>query len=138
MKFAAVALAVQTTAAYGASLDVFVDNVRNDKGHILVAVCPDQDFLTAKCPFVGSAPARKGLVEVRVANIPPGTYAVQVFQDENDNQQIDRNFIGLPTEGMGFSNDAPFRFGPPTFKDAAITVGPNGAHTELRLRYFTD
>jgi uncharacterized protein (DUF2141 family) len=138
MKFVAVALVVQTTAAFGASLDVSVENVRYDKGHILVAVCPAQDFLTARCPFVGSAPASRGLVEVRVPNIPPGTYAVQVFQDENDNPKIDRNFLGLPTEGMGFSNDAPFRFGPPTFKDAAIIVGPNGAQTELRLRYFTD
>jgi uncharacterized protein (DUF2141 family) len=138
MKIAALTLSIHTVAASGTYVDVYVGNVRNDRGHILVAVCPEPGFLTANCPFVGSAPARKGVVEARVSGFPPGTYAVQVFHDENDNRQIDRNLLGLPTEGMGFSNDAPFRFGPPTFKDAAIEIGPSGARAELRLRYFFD
>ncbi|HEX2939566.1 MAG TPA: DUF2141 domain-containing protein, partial [Rhodopila sp.] len=121
-------VAVLLAAAAGptASLDIQVSNVRNDKGHVLAAVCTQSQFLTAHCAYVGSVPSRSGEVTVRISGIPPGTYAVQVFQDENDNKAIDRNFIGIPTEGMGFSNDARFHFGPPSFADAAVRIGAAG------------
>ncbi len=73
---------------------------------------------------------------VRIAGIPPGTYAVQAFHDENDNLVVDRNFMGMPKEGIGFSNDAPFRFGPPRFRDAAIALGPDGGQVTIQLRYL--
>ena len=77
-----------------------------------------------------------GEAKVVVRDIDPGVYAVQAFHDENGNFDLDRNFLGLPKEGMGFSNDAPMRFGPPSFDDAAIEIGAAGAATRLRLRYF--
>ncbi len=120
------------------SLEVTVSNVRNSKGHVLVAVCLKPEFLSSHCQFVGSAPAHQGSVTVSVSGIPPGTYAVQAFQDENDNMAIDRNFFGLPTEGIGFSNNASFHFGPPSFQDAAIALGRDGGKIAVRLRYFTD
>lgn len=124
------------TPVQAATLDVAINDVRNANGHVLIAVCPAPVFLTPHCPFVGTAPARPGTVVGQVHGIPPGTYAVQVFHDENDNLQIDRTIIGLPKEGMGFSNDARFRFGPPDFADAAIDIGPYGGHIAITLRYF--
>lgn len=131
-------LAVLLAAAAGptASVDIRVSNVRNDKGHVLAAVCTKSQFLSAHCAYVGSAPARSGEVTVRISGIVPGTYAVQVFHDENDNKEIDRNFVGIPTEGMGFSNDARFHFGPPSFGDAAVSIGPGGGVIAVRMRYF--
>lgn len=38
-------------------------------------------------------------------NIPNGTYAISVIHDENDNKKLDKNFLGIPTEGYGFSNN---------------------------------
>jgi uncharacterized protein (DUF2141 family) len=38
--------------------------------------------------------------------IPPGTYALAVIHDENSNGKLDTNWLGTPTEGYGFSNDA--------------------------------
>jgi uncharacterized protein (DUF2141 family) len=140
VRYAALAggLLLAAGAAPTTFLDVVVSNVRKAKGHVLVAVCPAAEFLSAHCPYVGKAPAHPDTVMVRVVGIPPGTYAVQVFQDENDNLAIDRNLIGLPKEGIGFSNDAPFRFGPPSFPDAAITLGPRGGQVVIRLRYLLD
>ena len=132
------ALLIAGGASPVAYLDVTVSNVRNDQGHVLVAVCPEPEFLSQHCPFVGKASAQPGAVTVRVAGIPPGIYAVQAFHDENDNKIIDRNLLGIPKEGLGFSNDAPFRFGPPRFRDAALTIGPGGGRVTIRLRYFLD
>jgi len=61
----------------------------------------------------------------------PGIYALSVLQDMNGNRKLDTNFIGIPTEHSGSSNDAPARFNAPRFKDAVFTVG--GQPLELRI-----
>ncbi len=65
----------------------------------------------------------------------PGTYAVAVFHDENDNHHFDRNFLGLPAEGYGFSNNAPIFLGPPSFDSVRITVHPGDNTYSIRLHY---
>ena len=126
------------TPALAADLAVTVTDIRNDRGRVLVAVCTQDSFLKPGCPYTASEPARIGPVTVTVRGIRPGTYAVQAFQDENGNEEVDRNFFGLPKEGIGFSNDAPIRFGPPSFADAALAIGEGGGRTTLRLRYFIE
>jgi uncharacterized protein (DUF2141 family) len=60
------------------------------------------------------------------SNVNPGRYAAIAFPDENSNGKLDRNFLGLPTEPYGFSNNAQGFLGPPTFGAAAIAlVGGN-------------
>ena len=105
-------------------------------GHVLVAVCARDEFLQPTCRHIARAPAALGAVTVRIAGVPPGTYAAQAYQDENDNGKLDRTLFGIPKEGLGFSNDAPMRFGPPSFADAAFTVGPSGASLAFTIRYF--
>ncbi len=123
------------TAAGAVTLEIVVANVRNNNGHVRVAVCAREDFLKESCRYNAEAPSRAGETTVRVA-VPPGTWAVQAYQDENDNGKIDRGLFGRPTEGVGFSRDAPFRFGPPTYEDAAFQLGAGGGRIRLTLRYF--
>jgi uncharacterized protein (DUF2141 family) len=124
------------TGAGAAELAVTLHEVASDEGHVLVAVCSEKTFLGARCPYTGSAAAAEGLVRVVVRGIEPGAYAVQSFHDANDNLDIDRNFFGLPREGMGFSRDAPMRFGPPRFEDAVVEVTGERSEVEFRMRYF--
>lgn len=119
-----------------ANLTVKVEGVDGSMGHVLVAVCTEDQFLGAGCTSTGKVPAAPGAVTIVLTNVAPGVYAVQAFHDENDNMDIDRSLLGFPKEGMGFSNDAPMRYGPPQFADAAITIGAEDAATSLRMRYF--
>jgi uncharacterized protein (DUF2141 family) len=61
--------------------------------------------------------------EVAFTSIPQGVYAVSVFQDENGNGKLDKNFAGIPKEGYGASNNPPRKMGPPTFDEAKFSVG---------------
>ena len=117
------------------TLQVTVGNIRTAAGHIRVAVCTRESFLKADCPFHGTAPARAGSVVVTVHGVPPGAYAVQAFQDEDDSGRIKRSLLGIPKEGFGFSRDAPANFGSPSFANAAFQVAPGVAEVALRLRY---
>jgi uncharacterized protein (DUF2141 family) len=119
-----------------ANLTVKVEGVDGSKGHVLVAVCTEDHFLGAGCTSTGKVPAAPGAVTIVLTNVVPGVYAVQAFHDENDNMDIDRSLLGFPKEGIGFSNDAPMRFGPPRFADAAVQIGEVDAATRLTIRYF--
>lgn len=123
--------------AENGELDVTVTGIRTTKGHILVAVCDKATFLAPHCTYHGEVPAKVGSVTVRLTGVPPGVYAAQAFQDENDNKKVDQNVFGMPLEGIGFSNDAPILFGPPQFSDAAFQLTAGGGTIHFALRYFT-
>ncbi len=120
-------------AAGAAELTVEVLGLRNAAGTVYAAVCTESEFLQPTCTHFGSAPASAGVVTV--SGVPAGTYAVQVVHDENNNQTLDRPGF-LPTEGLGFSRDAPIRMGPPRWSDAAFDLAEPGARVPLTMRYF--
>ena len=53
--------------------------------------------------------------------IPPGTYAIGVYVDENENGKFDTNFLGIPKEQYGFSSNAR-AFGIPKFEAASFVL----------------
>jgi uncharacterized protein (DUF2141 family) len=67
--------------------------------------------------------------------LPPSTYALAVYHDENGNGQLDKNFFGLPTERYGFSNNArSMMFFPPSFSAARFAVTGAEAALVVKLR----
>ena len=56
-------------------------------------------------------------------DLPPGTYAVSVYEDLNGNHKLDRNIVGIPREPVGASNNPPARMGPPRFNECSFRVG---------------
>ncbi|CAO3424846.1 DUF2141 domain-containing protein [Azospirillum doebereinerae] len=131
----ALAVALMAGSADAADVVVHVRGVANDRGEIVVGICAADVFIGGTCAYRGMAPARSGTVPVVIAGVAPGTYAVRAYHDENGNHRIDRNLLGIPLEGYGFGNDARVVLAPPSFADAAITVGEGGAETGLTLRY---
>lgn len=57
-----------------------------------------------------------------IKDLPFGTYAIAVSQDVNDNGEQDTNWIGIPKEPYGFSNNAKGKMGPPKFEDAKFDL----------------
>ncbi len=121
--------------AAAATVEVVVTGVRNDVGDVRVAICSEPRFLGAGCEHVGTAPAHAGSVTVRISGVPAGVWAAQAFHDEDRDGKLGTNLFGLPTEGLGFSNDARFRFGPPRFSDAAFRLDEPGGQVRVPLRY---
>ncbi len=63
---------------------------------------------------------------IEIDSLPAGTYAFGIFHDENNNQQIDQNWLNIPTEGFAFSNNVMGSFGPPSFNQSKIVI-PNSS-----------
>ncbi len=131
--------AVQAGLARAGTVTVQVSALRSDRGVVLIAICDAESFLTRFCPYFTRARAAAGTLIVDVEGVEDGSYAVQVIHDENDNRQFDRNFLGIPGEGYGFSNDAIGLFySPPDFADAAIEVAGDAVKVQITLRYLID
>lgn len=129
-------MAAAVSPPSGAPVVVQVANVRNTRGRVIVALCPKEKFLADTCPYEGSAPAHPGVTTVVVEHVPPGEWAAQAFHDENNNREIDRGFLGIPKEGVGFSRDARIVMGPPKWRDAVLTHGVERQAIGFKLRYF--
>jgi uncharacterized protein (DUF2141 family) len=63
-----------------------------------------------------------------------GFLAAAAYHDENGNNRMDSNFIGIPTEGTGASNNAESPFGPPKFRDARFSF-PKTSSIRFFIRY---
>jgi uncharacterized protein (DUF2141 family) len=68
-------------------------------------------------------------------DIPSGTYALVVIHDENGNGKLDTNWLGIPTEGYGFSNDARALLGAPSFSAASFPYDGGTLDLTISLRY---
>ncbi|MGO1118427.1 DUF2141 domain-containing protein [Rhodovibrionaceae bacterium A322] len=69
------------------------------------------------------------------SDLPPGRYAVAAFHDQNGNEELDSNLLGIPTEGYGFSKGASGLAGPPSFEDAAVMLGQEDQQVLLPVSY---
>lgn len=79
-------------------------------------------------------PAIKGETKICVPVAEPGTYAIAIYHDKNANRRFDKNFLGLPSEPYGISNNPPINFGPPSLEDSAFKVEGQLVPITIRLR----
>ena len=64
--------------------------------------------------------------------LPYGEYAISLFVDFNGNKKLDKNFLGIPKEQYGFSNNVMGKMSPPTFDQAKFAIaGPTTQNIKL-------
>jgi len=81
-------------------------------------------------------PITAGTTQCSFENVSAGTYAISVMHDENDNQKLDKNFFGVPTEGYGVSNNHTHAMSSPTWEESKFTVeGGKNLGLGIGLRY---
>ncbi|HEV2363728.1 MAG TPA: DUF2141 domain-containing protein [Caulobacteraceae bacterium] len=131
--FLAILLALAPIARAG-QVEVEVAGVEAPRGVVRVALCTEQTFLKLDCPYNAEAPATPGTTLVTFQDVPPGVYAAQVFQDYTEQGVVHRNFLGVPREPIGFSNNANIGLHGPSFRSAAFSVGAGVKRISLRLR----
>ncbi|WP_298881587.1 DUF2141 domain-containing protein [uncultured Polaribacter sp.] len=111
-----------TTAQEKHTVTLEFQGMNSNKGNLYVAVYNKEDSFLKK-PIKGTiVKVENKKATVTLKDIPEGVYAVSAFHDTNDNKKMDTNFLGIPKEPTGMSNDATGFMGPPKFKDAKFKV----------------
>ncbi len=121
-----------------AELTVVVENLRSDRGEVRVALWQGPEgFTKAKAALAKKRlEPQNGTARVTFPGLAPGRYALAIYHDENDNGKFDRTWLGLPKEGLGFSNGAWISLaGAPSFKAAAVELAPGVRSIVISLRY---
>ena len=125
------------TPATATDLTVKVEGIREARGTIRLeldgsaAAWDNKEKPTA----LGSTPALIGAVTYTFKGLPRGPYAVGVYHDANDNGVLDMNFLGIPKEDFGISND-PNLMRKPTFEESHVDVGDTHQHITIHLMHL--
>ncbi len=121
------------------SVNVTVTNIKNTKGQIIIAVFKDEQGFKDEKPvsrkkFPKSA-VTNGVLKVTM-DVPAGTYGMALVDDENNSDKMEKNMLGIPKEGVGFSNFYLSGLSKPTFNDFKFEVKPPSVAVECKIRYF--
>lgn len=108
-------------------LSVDVKGVKSNNGSVLVAVYDSSDsFLDSdKMYSGGSSKAQQGNTLVIIEDLPDGEYALAIFHDEDGDDELDTNWIGIPKEPICFSIGKMKTFGPPKYSECSFKVDGN-------------
>lgn len=112
------------------SLTIVVEDIRSDNGNIRVHLYeignqnsfPDKSHQANMLKVVNIIGGR---AIAKFDNLSPSTYAFTVHHDENLNVKMDRNLIGLPTEGWALSNNVKPLFKLPNFNECSFELRSN-------------
>lgn len=129
-------VAAPVIAAPLATLIVKVEKVSPRGGDVRVALYTSASYpLDNADPVIDAVvPAKPGETIVTLQGVKPGTYAVKLFQDFNRNGEFDMNWLGLPLEKFGFSNDARPMFSEPPFDATKFDLRPGTNTITIHLQ----
>jgi uncharacterized protein (DUF2141 family) len=127
---------VQEPKVETGTLLVMVQGFKSTVGQLMVALYnSDSEFLD-KDPYKGSITVISANQElIKFENVPYGDYAIVALHDMNKDGKLDKNILGIPTEGYGFSNNAMDKFGPPSWIQASFVFAEKDEAKVIDLNY---
>ncbi|PSB01479.1 DUF2141 domain-containing protein [Merismopedia glauca] len=121
------------------TLNITIDGLKNQKGQICMSLfasnrgfpSDSRKAVKGKCIKVNGSS-----IVVNFSNLNPGSYAAAVIHDANSDKNLNRNYLGIPTEGFGFSRNPQIVSGPPKFGDTSFLVVGNSTNIAIQLQYL--
>ncbi len=123
----------QSVAQSDAKLIVNVSHINSSKGFINVAIYNSEENFLKQAFSQKKKEAKPNKLIFEFDNLPDGEYTVSVIHDENDNGQLDKNFLGIPSEPYGISKEGKNNFGPPNYEKALFTIDSSNVTLSIIL-----
>jgi uncharacterized protein (DUF2141 family) len=126
-------------AGYSSNLVIKLNSLKNSKGRVCLTVFSGPKGFPAG--GTGSSLKSSRCVaasggSVTFTNLPLGNYAIAAIHDINSDGRLNTNPLGVPSEGFGFSNNPPIRFGPASFADSQVFVSGAQTVVQIQMRYL--
>jgi uncharacterized protein (DUF2141 family) len=126
-------------AGYTSNLVVKFNSLKNTKGRVCLTVFSGpkgfpaggtgSSLKSSRCTAADSG-------SVTFTNLPLGNYAIAAIHDSNSDGKLNTNPLGVPSEGFGFSNNPPIRFGPASFADSQVFVSGTKTVVQIQMHYL--
>ena len=123
-----------SATAHSAPVVIEVHGVTNTNGSIQISLFATAQSWAEEIPTSVSkiAPLRMGTVSVTI-DLPPGTHAFFLYNDEDNNGELKKTWIGMPAEPYAFSNNIRLAMSKPSFDEMKFTVRPEGTKHTVTL-----
>lgn len=124
------------------TLEVRVDNIRRAEGCVRLAVFASAtDFAERKdAVHIARIPLgqeREGVV-FELPKLPAGRYAIAAYHDRNNNDKLDTNLLGIPSEPYAFGREPESKWREPAWEDVSIDYRPEMSSLRLSLQTWGD
>jgi uncharacterized protein (DUF2141 family) len=132
--FVLAAILVEEPAS-AARVIVTINGLHSAQGVVFIGLyaSPGKFLKGSQTDAVRRVAAQTEPITVVFDNLPPGTYAVGAYHDENANDHLDTDLLGLPIEGYALSNGVHAVLAEPNFQEAAFTVGAEDRPVALHI-----
>jgi len=107
------------------SIQLDITCTKFNKGSILIALYESEESYMKEIYKSADVPVKDHKAQFTFHSLKKGVYAFSFFHDLNNNKKLDTNFLGIPKEPYGFSNDKKGRFGPPKFDETSLEINKN-------------
>jgi uncharacterized protein (DUF2141 family) len=118
------------------TLLILVRGFKSTEGQLIIVLYNSAENFLSEKPYkseIREISANEELIKFE--NIPYGDYAAAAIHDINNDGKLDKNILGIPTGGYGFSNDAMDKYGPPTFLQASFVFDGRDEVRIIDLQY---
>jgi uncharacterized protein (DUF2141 family) len=118
---------------------VKIADIRSGKGKIILNVFKDNNSYDKEQPYKKIVFDKKDLVNGTLNvhfGLEPGVYGITLLDDENEDGKINKNFVGIPKEGFGFSNFFMTKMKKPSFDDFKVDLKSSDIKVEIRVKYM--
>ncbi|MBD3374492.1 DUF2141 domain-containing protein [candidate division KSB1 bacterium] len=120
------------------SLELRIENIKNAQGVVRISVFRSQEGFPEEFEKADqwiSLPAQQDSLFFTFDSLALGEIAFSVLHDENNNKKLDKNFLGLPREGVGVSNNALRTLGPPRYEQCKFVLDMNTDQVDIKIHY---
>jgi uncharacterized protein (DUF2141 family) len=114
-------------------ITVNISNLNSNDGKVFVGLYNTKESFLNKGYKYLSTEIKNHSTMVTFKDVPNGIYAISMYHDENDNDKMDSNFLGIPKEDYGCSNNAKGFMGPPKWEDAKFEVNNKTVIQNIQL-----
>ena len=120
------------TSAMADEIILTVKDIRRTQGHLLISIFKGKEDYNKNIPYKSKkVKVTSEEHQVVFKGIEAGEYGIKLIHDEDDNNKLDTNKLGIPKEGYGFSNNGG-AFGPSPWREAKFEV-KGGAELSITL-----
>ena len=135
----ALIISTASFSAISAELIVSIDHVKSNQGSVFAQLFMGEENLNNnKSQAYAMLEAKTGSGELIFKDLKSGEYVVRMYHDENNNNKMDVNAFGMPSEGYAFSNEAVGNMGPPQYKDMVVKIKNDDqvVNTKAKMTYL--
>ncbi|MEP6929805.1 MAG: DUF2141 domain-containing protein [Flavobacterium sp.] len=125
--------------AHAQDSSVTVSDIRSAKGQIILNVFKNSESYEKESAFKKFVFDKKNLINGKMTvscALEPGVYGITLIDDENTNNELNKNILGIPKEGFGFSNFFMEKMKKPAFDDFKVDLRNNKNKISIKVKYM--